>query len=272
VLSIVLGVFLLVTAGLKIHGLYTDPYSQESVLLTPRLLVAVIEVEILLGLWLLSGLAMRAAWLAALAFFAAGAAANVYLAVEGQRSCGCFGAVAVHPWWTVALDVVIVLFLVTVRPASTPALPDSGWLASVATSALGAAAILTVICGVFFLLFDNPTAALAWLRGEAVTVEPYVTDVGEGVAGEWRTFTIRVRNHGNRTVRIFGGTTSCACIATKDLPVDIPPYESRSIRVEMGFRGLPGRFVHDFVLLTDSPGQFTVRARYAGRVGQAPLP
>jgi len=62
VLSVVLGLFLLVTAGLKIHGLYTDPYSEESILLTPRLLVAVIEVEIVLGLWLLSGLVPRAAW------------------------------------------------------------------------------------------------------------------------------------------------------------------------------------------------------------------
>jgi hypothetical protein len=40
VLSLVPGVFLLVTAGLKIHGLYSDPYAQESTLLTPQLLVA----------------------------------------------------------------------------------------------------------------------------------------------------------------------------------------------------------------------------------------
>jgi|GEM_PF-4724574 len=45
--------------------------------------------SVVLNLWLLNDLVPRAAWLAVLVFFALGAAANVYLALEGQRSCGC---------------------------------------------------------------------------------------------------------------------------------------------------------------------------------------
>jgi hypothetical protein len=151
VLSIVLGVLLLATAGLKIHGLYTDPYAQESILLTPRLLVAVIEVEILLGLWLLSGLAMRAAWLAALAFFAAGASANVYLAVEGQRSCGCFGRVEVNPWATLGIDVTATLALLLCRPPPLSVLPSPQAKAYLFKTALAAGAAVVLIGGrVFF--------------------------------------------------------------------------------------------------------------------------
>lgn len=64
-----LGVFLLIAAGLKAYGLAFDPLSQDSFLASPRLLIATIGVEILLGLWLLSGWSARAAWVAALGFF-----------------------------------------------------------------------------------------------------------------------------------------------------------------------------------------------------------
>ena len=48
-LRVVLGLFLLIAAGLKIHGLLFDPSAQESILSSPRFQVATIEVEILLG-------------------------------------------------------------------------------------------------------------------------------------------------------------------------------------------------------------------------------
>jgi hypothetical protein len=264
-LSIVLGVFLLVTAGLKIHGLYTDPYSQESVLLTPRLLVAVIEVEILLGLWLLSGLAMRAAWLAALAFFAAGAAANVYLAVEGQRSCGCFGKLTVSPWWTLGLDAAVVMLLIIIRPAVGISTAPASLSLGVKT-ALSTGLVVALIGGGFVLLAEDPARTLAQLRGEVVAVSPAVTEVGEGTAGEQREFTIRLTNYTARPVRVLGGTTTCSCIATQDLPVEIAPNQSQELKVRIRFVGSPGRFQHRFALYTDSPETPWVVARFRGRV------
>lgn len=265
-LSIVLGVFLLATAGLKIHGLYTDPYAQESILLTPRLLVAVIEVEILLGLWLLSGLAMRGAWLAALAFFAAGASANVYLAVEGQRSCGCFGRVEVNPWFTLGLDLTATLALLLCRPPPLSVLPSPQAKAYLFKTALAAGAAVVLIGGACLLWNDDLDAALSQLRGEAITVEPDPTDVGEGAAGEKRTFSVQLSNRSAKTVRILGGTTSCSCIATNDLPITIAPGATETISVEVRFRGSPGRFLHRFYLYTDAEGQRVVVARFMGRL------
>jgi hypothetical protein len=64
----VLGAFLLVAAGLKAHGLALDPLAEDSFLASPRLQVATIEVETVLGLWLLAGRWARMAWAAALGF------------------------------------------------------------------------------------------------------------------------------------------------------------------------------------------------------------
>jgi hypothetical protein len=44
-----LGIFLLVTAELKIHGLSVDPYGQENFLRTPWMQLLAVEVEVLLA-------------------------------------------------------------------------------------------------------------------------------------------------------------------------------------------------------------------------------
>jgi len=55
VLRVVLGLVLLGAAGLKIHSLFLGSSVRDSLLSSPRLQVATIEVELLLGVWLLSG-------------------------------------------------------------------------------------------------------------------------------------------------------------------------------------------------------------------------
>jgi hypothetical protein len=214
----------------------------------------------------LSGLAPRAAWLASLVFFALGAAANLYLVLEGQRSCGCFGRVEVNPWWTVGLDAAIVLALMGCRPLlRTVSNPTRSWSPAFKL-ALSTSILLVLIGGGFLLLGDDPAHALALLRGEVVEVVPAITDVGEGRAGEERTFRIEVRNHTSAPVRIVGGTTTCSCIATNDLPVTIAPRQTEYITVQVRFRGSPGRFGHRYVFYTDAAEIPWLRARFAGQV------
>jgi hypothetical protein len=122
-----LGLFLLVAAGLKAHSLATDPLSQDAFFASPRLLIATIEVEIVLGLWLLSGWFVRAAWVTALGFFGVLAGVSLYLALAGQRSCGCFGQVTVSPWATFSLDIAAVAALALWRPAPRTALRQPGF-------------------------------------------------------------------------------------------------------------------------------------------------
>jgi hypothetical protein len=255
-----------VSAGLKVHGLALDPLAQDSFLSSPRVQIAAIEVETVLGLWLLSGWSARAAWVTTLAFFGVLASASLYLALTGQRSCGCFGRVEVNPWWTFALDLGVIATLVLVRP-----LPESkGMLAPRLWTWLrpwaGAAVSLSLIGGAFVLAFDNPYAALARLRGESITIEPVVSAVGDGEVGWQRKFPIRLRNHTDRPVRLYGGTTSCSCIATDDLPITLPGGGTETLEVQVRFAGSPGRFRHRFVLLSDDAVQPKIVAYFSGQV------
>lgn len=268
VLRVVLGLFLLIAAGLKIHGLFFDPSAHESILSSPRLQIATIQVELLLGGWLLSGKWGHAAWASTLGFFGILASVSLYLALVGQTTCGCFGRVTVHPGVTTAIDVVILVALGLCRPQTSYALQtEFRRLVPVVMKVGGGAAALLFLSAVGFLLsVDRPTNTLAWLRGESLTVNPSLSDVGEATAGTQRLFTVHLVNHTGRPIQIVGGTTTCACIATHDLPITVPPYQTQPIRVQMTFVGQPGRFQHRFVLYTDDNRQRVVVARFAGQV------
>jgi hypothetical protein len=261
-----LGTFLLVAAGLKIHGLALGPFAQDAFLGSPRLLIAAIEVEVVLGLWLLSGWSVRAAWTVALGFFTILAGASLYLALTGQRSCGCLGQVTVSPWLMFGLDAGAVAALALWRPAHSAARSPAVWCRQALKIVAGAAVLLALGSSGFLLAFPGPAEALAWLRGEAITVEPVVSDVGKGQPGEQQTFRVNLTNRTDRPVRLVGGTTSCRCTATNDLPLILAPGETGTIEVEIMFVGSPGRFRHHFVLFTDDERQPRVVARFSGQV------
>jgi hypothetical protein len=113
-----LGILLLVSAGLKGHELLTVPAAGADLRSNRRFLIFQVELELALGIWLLSGVFKRAAWLAALGCFGVFCAVTLYKGLAGFGSCGCFGRVHVSPWVTLfAVDVPAVVLLGVFRPS-----------------------------------------------------------------------------------------------------------------------------------------------------------
>jgi hypothetical protein len=238
VLSLVLGLFLLVTAGLKIHGLYVDPYSQESILLTPRLLVALIDIEIVIGVWLLTGLAPCAAWLAALVFFALGAAANLYLALESQRSCGCFGTVDVNPWWTFGLDGAAVVALILLRPRLSDTATFLESISCPLKTALGAGALLTLVgrllsatLFIFLALGCQPAVNHSPVEQADRYIEEQLAPVIADEAKQF-THTFLIRNDTSQQLHIKPVGHTCACSNVLIDRKEIDPGDETWLRLE----------------------------------------
>jgi len=124
---IALALVLLTAAGLKGYQLATEPVLGGGLLESRWFLIAVVEFEILFGLWLLSGLAPGWTWRAAVLCFGAFAAVSACKALAGEPSCGCFGRVAVNPWYTFALDCVALGLLAAFRPRSIPRPAGCRW-------------------------------------------------------------------------------------------------------------------------------------------------
>jgi hypothetical protein len=191
---------------------------------------------------------------------------SLYLALAGQASCGRFGRLTLHPGQTFAIDVGAVAALWIWRPAPTTERTGAGRLSPLLKIGVGAAVLLALSGGAFLFAKANPVEALAWFRGEAITVDPPVSDVGKGQPGEERTFRVELTNRTRRPIRVIGGTTNLSCSATGDLPLTLAEGETGTLEVSVRFVGSPGRFQYRFVLLTDDEEQPEVVARYSGRV------
>lgn len=112
-----LGVLLLVAAVLKGWQLMTEPVANNSIWTMRWFLILQVEAELFLGVWLLSGLFRKLAWLVGLGCFAMFSVVTLYKGINGAASCGCFGSVHVNPWITLfAIDLPAVVALVIFRP------------------------------------------------------------------------------------------------------------------------------------------------------------
>lgn len=112
-----LGLLLLTGAVLKGYELLTEPAANTDIWSNRYFLIFVVEFELALGIWLLSGLFRKFAWLAVVACFSVFCCVTIYKGIAGYGSCGCFGKIHVNPWITLfAIDMPAVALLAIFRP------------------------------------------------------------------------------------------------------------------------------------------------------------
>jgi hypothetical protein len=143
---------LLAGACLKAHQLVTDP--ALGVLHGSRWLqVGLVEYELVLATWLLSGVGSTRCRRVTFASFTSFGCYSLYLGMTGATSCGCFGRLHVSPWLTLMLDAFSILLLwwwqpAGMNPGTDRTTPLNGAMLA-ATALLGGIAI-TVISFVNF--------------------------------------------------------------------------------------------------------------------------
>ncbi len=266
IIRVILGLLLL-AAALKLHGLNVSALPRVGLWSQPWVQSTAAVCEFLLGSWLLSGAAPHAARWAALATFALFAAVSGYLGVIGVASCGCFGVIRAHPWHAFAVDIVAIVLLLLARPPRTTAAP-ARLTAGLVAPAASVVAALIVLTAIGTIIYGSPGAALAHLRGEPVALKPSYIELGTARPGEIHEHTITIMNYDSQPVKVFGGTTDCSCSATQDLPVEIPPHESRTVRISVRLPSSASRgmFTRVADLITDHPRQPVLRLRIGCRI------
>ena len=117
------------------------------------------------------------------------------------------------------------------------------------------AVVLAAMLGTGVILYDSPSAALAKLRGETLTVDRAAAEFGHGQTGDVLTQQVTVTNHSEAPLRIIGGTADCSCITTSDLPVTIAPNESKSVSIvyKIPHTDQAGITNRKAILMTDCP-------------------
>jgi hypothetical protein len=110
-----LAFLLLVAAALKGHQLVTAPPLGGGLFSARWFQIGLVELELVLGVWLLWGGWPRAAWWAAVAVFSTFASVALFKALRGDATCGCLGSLAIDPWWMFACDVCALALLAWCR-------------------------------------------------------------------------------------------------------------------------------------------------------------
>ena len=268
IISLLIGSLLLAAAVLKLQGLAVDPVARVGLFSASWFQVLVIEMEVGLGLWLLWGKHRVGAWLATLATFTTFAGFSFYSGWIGQASCGCFGKLALSPWWAFAVDAVVVVGLLVVRPPFYSPPRERGFFQAarpMAALVLAYAAILGAMTAGASYGYGSMDAALAQLRGEQITLKPDGVDVGIGPVGDEKEATMEIRNWTDRSMRIIGGTSDCSCVTTRNLPLELAPGATRSISVGVRLPDEPGIFTRSAFLWIDDGRMRTIPFRITGR-------
>jgi hypothetical protein len=264
---------LLVAAALKLHGLAVEPVAAAGIFSAPEIQVGLANAEALLGIWLLSGRQILAAWSGAVAAFTCFACTSFYLGWVGQASCACFGAVQVNPWYAFSLDILVLTALAVGRPDFKPLReqPRAFLLGAVRTLVGGGLAVVALLISLTLAAavgFGSPGAALAYFRGEAVSITPRVVDVGEVGSGDAHQVTVELTNWCDLPVPIIGGTSDCGCDINHDLPLTIPARQSRPLTIRLRLPTAEGYFTRKALFRTDHEGARVLPVRIVGRISE----
>jgi hypothetical protein len=186
-----LGVFLIVAAFLKVHGLVVDSLKTELLGIPVSVQLIAVQFELLLGLWLLSGTRSQWAFTATAVFFAGASFFAAKQVLNRQTTCGCFGALDVNPIYTLSLDLALLVFLVgLVVFGPREHLPLSQGTKPIRYIA-GFMALLSILIafpGIVGLI-DYPELIRS-IKGDTVDILPRVKDIGDTLAFEKATVRI----------------------------------------------------------------------------------
>jgi hypothetical protein len=76
-----------------------------------------------------------------------------------------------------------------------------------------------------------------------------------GEPGEEKVLAFRVLNFTNRAVNLVGAGSTCTCVATRDLPLQIPAGESRPVSVVVRFPQEPSSIDEVVSFISDLEGK-----------------
>ena len=262
------GSLLLISAFLKFQnlGLSNSLVSE----LMPQFEWLIIQLEILIGMWLISGWWGNSSRVALLVLLSTFFGANLVMVVQGRSTCGCLGAASVSPIWMLVFDFFAILVIASSNPTASRNARSNQVSAQVTCLPITRPLlVLTIaaasIVGALFICFSPAIASkLAQFSeyGQTVSVDPAVSDAGSGVPGEWRTIPVRLQNNGDTPVRLMGGKDGCSCRTLHSLPLTIAPRNHVDLEVSVKLGTTPGVQNSSFWLLTDCRNQGTLLCRW----------
>lgn len=238
----------------------------EGSLISGGIQAIIIYVEIFVGAWLFLPGQVWEKWLAVVGLLISFLAVNLAFSWEGRASCGCFGPMKTDPRFVAALEFFLLVVFLICRPAVLfPRIVRCEWCSlssvSVALVCLGVALALGVMA------FGTLDRATAFLANKTYSIAPGNINLGVSSQGDIREADVHISNWSARPLRVVGGTSTCSCLTTSDLPCTIEPGETATLRIKIRFPDSEGRSQHLAKFILDADGWQEVPFQVAGYAG-----
>jgi hypothetical protein len=123
-------------------------------------------------------------------------------------------------------------------------------------------AVATALCISSFILGKTP---LELLGRSAITISPTTIDLGVLKPNVKRAFHLHVTNNAGKTYAIIGASTSCACVGSEELPVEVMPGKTKEIAANVTPDEGKGKYEQGLIYYTDCEEQPILRIRVTGR-------
>jgi len=262
-----LGLFLGVAALFKLHGLGLGTPS-AGFFEDPVVQIFAIAVELQLGVVILCRSDLTVSWTSAVLVFCVFTGVSSYQLYRGFATCGCLGQVHVYPGTILMVDLTILGALVAVSPfvyrgkRLGAALLAGGWQ-SARYACIFAISGLSLALTAQFVLGSGP-ATLAFLRNDPIILSPTQLDIGTGKRTEIVMASMEVTNRRSHRVRLYGGSCDCLCSSLVDLPLDLEPGQTATIRIRIKRTGALGQFHKTERLYVDDAGLTAVPFYFTG--------
>jgi hypothetical protein len=178
-----ISLLLFVAVVLKSDGLSIEFASGRPIVPWTWLVVALIPWELLLSIWLVSGMAQRRALLAALGMFGAFSVYSLGLLGAGASSCRCFGRWELHPAWTLSLDLTTIWALLWLLRCPNSGLTGGTMKSPCSHSGpqVGTYRLRGLLCLIVWLSLSALFLAVIFGRKGLALDQPGMTDLGNGV-------------------------------------------------------------------------------------------
>ena len=276
VLQLVLATVFFITAFLKWRA-FVASVPSTILEVAPQLEWGLIQFEIFLAIWLISGLATSLVWWVLLTAFASFAGSGIYQVWIGQSSCGCFGELSINPIWVVTFDLGVLLLLSYISPQEMLGTGSETTFIATGQSKLKRYGVLFVtmigIVAGIFIMASAPTLtniistySSPSLTGQYLVTKPVVSSIGVSKPGQWVEFTLQVNNRSNEAIKLIGAINDCQCVAGPDLPSEIPPGAGKNIRFRVKIGDTLGRRDGRIWIRTNHPQQPFLLCRWRGHV------
>jgi hypothetical protein len=264
----VVALALIGAAALKIYALMAGSSREYLLFRSPQLHLIVSLLGLMLGGCILLVGRSATVWALAVAYVLCATGSNVVLMAQGKPSCGCFGRIAVEPQVAVFVDLALLACLGASMPGGARVREElrSGLRTLKMNPSRGVLAFVALAIAIGAVTFD---ATAARMRGEPLVIDGPI-DYGSGNPLEEKEGVVIVRNVGDESVVLMGGTFGCGHSVIDDLPRTVAPFESVSLRARAVCPGEPGTVSGEYSVFTNLPDQPVVKVGFRIRVRDRP--